>query len=90
MSAEDWEVFKSIKEERQKKRGTRRDEWQKLWETGQLVGWTRHSETHYSYTLLGKRLDYWPGPMKWQYEGKIHHGAVLDYVSRRERKKQNA
>lgn len=87
MSAEDWEVFKVMKQERQEKRGVRRDEWQKKWETGALRGWTRHSETHYSYTLLGKRLDYWPGPMKWQYEGRIQTGNVLDYINRMEKKK---
>ena len=47
-------------------------------------GWTVHTEYHWSRTLNGKRLDYWPSRNKFQYEGNIHHGDVHGFVRKRE------
>ena len=80
----DAEVFRFMKKQRQEVRAERRDKWETMNSRGELPkGWVRHTDTHYSYTLNGKKLDYWPGPKKWQYEGKIVHGEVLDYIARK-------
>ena len=49
-------------------------------------GWTQHTEFHWSRTLNGKRLDYWPSRNKFQYEGRIHCGDVLGFIRNREGK----
>lgn len=44
-------------------------------------GWTRHTPHHYSRTLAGKRLDYWPSTNRWQWDGRIIRGAPRDLNS---------
>jgi hypothetical protein len=77
MSAEDFEVFRLIKEERQEKRRSRRE----AFNGGE--GWTRHHETHWSYVLHGERLDYWPGPQRFRWKGKTMNGDVLQFIAKR-------
>ena len=77
MSREDWEAFDLMKEERQKKRGERRMSFE---ETYTDKGWTRLHETHYSRTVNGERLDYWPGPKKWRYKNKTMFGDVEQWL----------
>lgn len=43
-------------------------------------GWTKHTQYHWSRTVGGKRLDYWPSRKKWQYEGKVQRGAVQAFI----------
>lgn len=47
-------------------------------------GWTKHTEYHWSRTVAGQRLDYWPSRKKWQYAGKIFRGNVIDFMKRQE------
>ncbi len=47
-------------------------------------GWTRHTDAHYSRTLLGDRLDYWPGPCKWRWRGTTMTGDVNQFIEARE------
>ncbi len=37
-------------------------------------GWTEHTKYHWSRTVDGHRLDYWPSRKKWQYKGKVKRG----------------
>lgn len=46
-------------------------------------GWTKHTEDHWSRTVGGKRLDYWPSRKKWQYEGNIRRGDVWAFIRRK-------
>lgn len=43
-------------------------------------GWTVHTDYHWSRTVNGKRLDYWPSRKKWQYEGRVMRGDVYKFI----------
>jgi hypothetical protein len=47
------------------------------------AGWTIHTSYHWSRELLGKRLDYWPSTNKFQYEGRVMTGEVMDFINKR-------
>jgi hypothetical protein len=80
---DDWGALKAMRKEAQVHRSQLRSEWEQKFDRGELVGWTRFSETHYRFVLNGLPLDYWPGKKKWQYQGKIHKGDVLGFIQRR-------
>lgn len=42
--------------------------------------WTKHTQHHWSRTVGGKRLDYWPSRKKWQYEGRVQRGDVQAFI----------
>lgn len=44
------------------------------------AGWTQHSPYHWSRTLNGKKLDFWPSKDKWMYDGKKWSGDVDDFI----------
>lgn len=46
-------------------------------------GWTQHTEYHWSRTLNGKRLDYYPSKNKFVYEGKTMVGNVENFIKKR-------
>lgn len=48
-------------------------------------GWEIHTEYHWSRTLNGRRLDYWPSRNKFQYNGKVMTGDVAGFIKNRER-----
>lgn len=79
MSAEDFAPLKEMRRQYAAKKAERRA----AFEGG--PGWHKFSETHWRYTLNGKPLDFWPGPAKWQYEGRINRGNVYEFVTRREK-----
>lgn len=43
-------------------------------------GWTKHTQWHWSRTVEGQRLDYWPSRKKFQYKGAVHRGLRLMYT----------
>ena len=43
-------------------------------------GWTEHTDYHWSRTVGGHRLDYWPSRKKWQYRGKVRRGLKAMYA----------
>ena len=47
-------------------------------------GWTEHTEFHWSRTLNGSRLDYWPSRKKFQYHGKVRRGDVNAFIAKHE------
>jgi hypothetical protein len=47
-------------------------------------GWTKHTEYHWSRTLAGARLDYWPSRNKFQYKGRVMTGDVAGFIRKRE------
>ena len=48
-------------------------------------GWVKHTEFHWSRTVAGKRLDYWPSRKKWQYDGRVQRGDVQRFIKNKER-----
>jgi hypothetical protein len=40
-------------------------------------GWTKHTQWHWSRTVEGQRLDYWPSRKKFQYKGTVYRGLRL-------------
>ena len=73
----DAEMWRAIKQERQERRQRRRAEFN----GGE--GWTKHHDTHWSYSLLGDRLDYWPGPKRWRWKNKTMTGNVHAFITAR-------
>ena len=75
------EVFDSMKELSKERREDNMANFQS-WINH--TGWKQHTHYHFSYTLKGKRLDYWPSKNKFQYEGKIMCGDVRAFIRKRE------
>lgn len=86
MSAEemsDAEMWRAIKRERQEQRQQRRAEF------AGGEGWTKHLDSHWSYSLLGDRLDYWPGPKRWRWRKTSMTGNVHKFIAARIRETEN-
>jgi hypothetical protein len=52
-------------------------------------GWTKHTDYHYSCTVAGKRLDYWPSRNKFQYDGRVMVGDVIGFIKNREQERKD-
>ncbi len=39
--------------------------------------WTKHTQWHWSRSINGERLDYWPSRKKFQFRGKVMRGLKL-------------
>jgi hypothetical protein len=39
-------------------------------------GWVKHTPFHWSRTIDGDRLNYWPSRKKYQFKGKVRRGDV--------------
>ena len=70
------EAFKALKEHRKKKR-------QENLKNANPDGWTKHNDYHWSRTLNGKRLDYWPGRNKFMYDGRVMTGGINGFIKNR-------
>lgn len=53
-------------------------------ESASADGWTQHTMYHWSRTLNGKRLDYWPSRNKFMYDGRVMTGDVVGFIKKRE------
>lgn len=42
-------------------------------------GWTKHTQWHWSRTVNGERLDYWPSRKKFQWRGQVNRGLKAMY-----------
>ena len=69
-TAEDFKFLKQLNKDRKKRN----------LENASKEGWNLHTEWHWSRTLNGKRLDYWPSKNKFQYDGKIMCGDVDGFI----------
>ena len=49
--------------------------------------WVKHTEFHWSRTVDGSRLDYWPSRKKYQYKNKIMRGDVMKFIAKTEQAK---
>lgn len=51
------------------------------------TGWTKHTEYHWSRTVAGKKLNYWPSRNKFRYDnGKVMCGDVVGFIRNQEKK----
>ena len=73
---EDFDIIKKLNKGRKKRN----------LESASKEGWHIHTEYHWSRSLAGKRLDYWPSRNKFQYDGKVHTGDVIGFIKNREGK----
>lgn len=51
--------------------------------TANPTGWIQHTDYHWSRTLNGKRLDYWPSRNRFRYEGRTMVGDVEGFIRNR-------
>ena len=81
MSREDWEAFDALRAELKEKKARRREEWAERVASGMVPGeWVCRHDTHWQTTLKGETLDYWPGTMKWRWQGRTRTGDVLKFI----------
>lgn len=45
-------------------------------------GWTKHTDYHWSRTVAGHRLDYWPSRKKYQFKGIVLRGNVMAFIAK--------
>lgn len=45
-------------------------------------GWTRHTEYHFSRSINGERIDYWPTTRKWMFRGRVSTGNVKKFINK--------
>lgn len=76
------EVFDAVKEHHKERKA--RNLKAALEKVYSLGGWEIHTEWHWSRSLNGKRLDFWPSRNKFQYEGKVMCGDVVGFIRNRE------
>jgi hypothetical protein len=50
-------------------------------------GWVKHTEHHWSRTVAGKRLEYWPSRKKYQHDGRVMRGDVMAFIRKQQPKK---
>lgn len=67
---EDYKLMDKLNKERKKKN----------LEEASKDGWNLHTKWHWSRTINGKRMDYWPSKRKFQYNGKIIVGDVDEFI----------
>ena len=70
---EDYRALKAHRKEQREKNLTNAND----------EGWNKHTEYHWSRTLNGKRLDYWPSKNKFQYEGRVMCGGIEGFIRNR-------
>jgi hypothetical protein len=74
---DDAELWQALKERAKKKFDDDRKNFMTRALSDDDGGWTKHTQWHWSRTVDGQRLDYWPSRKKFQYKGTIHRGLRL-------------
>jgi len=46
--------------------------------------WVKHTQHHWSRTVSGQRLDYWPSRKKYQFDGRVMRGDVMAFIRDKE------
>lgn len=76
MSDADGDVWRAIRKDRERNR--------KRFMAEALAnddgGWIKHTEWHWSRSIDGERLDYWPSRKKFQWHGKVNR--EIDLMNR--------
>ena len=72
-----WRAYKRLKKHKRTKNlinweDGRKKELEAVLDDGSKV--VRHSEFHYSFHILGVRVDFWPSTNKWRMNKKLYYG----------------
>lgn len=70
------EIYDAMKAHKKEKRAANLKE-------ADTTGFVKHSDYHYSVTLKGSRLDWWPSTKRFRWQGKYHHGDVHGFIRNR-------
>jgi hypothetical protein len=70
MAINQWEILRNKKRERR---------WRNL-AAADPTGWTIHTPYHWSRTISGKRLNYWPSTQEWQYGDEVMIGDITAFL----------
>ena len=73
-------LWDALKRHKREKFDTDRARFLKNAQADDDGGWTKHTEFHWSRTVKGKRLDYWPSRKKFQYNGQVKRGNVMNFI----------
>lgn len=46
-------------------------------------GWKVHTDYHWSRTLNGLRLDYWPSTTRFKFDGRYYTGGIDGFIKKR-------
>lgn len=74
---DDSEVWKALRESKQQKFNADRKRFMAQALAKDDGCWTKHTEWHWSRSINGERLDYWPSRKKFQWRGKVTRNLVL-------------
>ena len=47
------------------------------------VDWVEHTDVHWSTTLQGDRLDYWPSTTRFRWRNRSYQGGVEGFIRKR-------
>ncbi len=73
-------IWDALKERSKSKFDSDRAQFLSQAQAGDDGGWTKHTLYHWSRTVAGQRLDYWPSRKKWQYAGRVQRGDVQQFI----------
>lgn len=73
-------IWDALKEHKAEKFDADRKRFMAQAVAGDDGGWTKHTPHHWSRTVNGDRLDYWPSRKKFMYRGRVQRGDVMKIV----------
>ena len=77
-------IYDALKEHSKAKFDADRGRFAAQAEAADDGGWHKHSPHHWSRTVAGDRLDYWPTRKKYQFRGKVRRGDVYAVIRKYE------
>ena len=77
-------IYDALKEHSKAKFDADRARFASQAEAADDGGWHKHSPHHWSRTVAGDRLDYWPTRKKYQFRGKVRRGDVYAVIRKYE------
>ena len=77
------------REFRESTRKKRRDQLDEAIHDADDGGWTKHTNWHWSRTVAGSRLDFWPSTRRWRWRGRTYYGTCTDAMNFIKNKEQS-
>jgi len=72
----DWREFRDVQRKIKNKRLGKHEK------NNFFDDFVKHAPYHWSTTLNGKRLDFWPSKNKFMFEGKVMVGDVVSFINK--------
>ena len=85
-------MFRDLRQYRRDERRERHDANHAAAVAADDGGWTKHTPTHWSRMLAGRKLQYWPGAAKWHYLGSTSRGdstSLASFIAKRNKGDQS-